>query len=134
MNRNIGIVFAITLSLFLAGCGKKAPSSDTAAGVAPAEQAAAKPVTADDLLVQARDLRDGAPGVPVDKAKAFELFTQADSMGEPCASFFIAIMYELGEIAAPDNQKALEWYTKAQQNNCPADPKRISKFIAKHKK
>ena len=133
MKRLSTLVLPLILAFLVVGCGEKAPS-DGSSAAAPAEQAA-KPLTADDLLKQARNLRDGAPGVAVDKIKALELFTQADSMGEPCASFFIAIMHELGEVnGTADNQKALEWYTKAQANNCPADPKRMSNFIAKHKK
>ena len=131
MKRFFLLALPLLLSAILMGCGEKS-STDTT-GAAPSEQAD-KPLTANDVLIQAMSLRDGAPGFAVDKAKALELFAQADSMGETCASFFLGVMYENGEAGAPDNQKALEWYTKAQKNGCPGDPKRVDNFIAKHKK
>lgn len=121
MNRIIGIVFALTLSLFLTGCGKK--SEEAATGAAPVASEQAAPAAAsslDDLYQQANNARDKG-----EQQKSFELFTQADAQGSDCASFFIGMAYENGEGRPADMAKAMEWYQKSSTAGCVEATKRI---------
>lgn len=77
---------------------------------APAEPA--QQTEADIIFEKAKAFYSGSNGV-LDKAKAFELFTQAANLGNSGAMFFVGVMYAQGEYVAVDKQKALAWFEKS---------------------
>jgi TPR repeat protein len=64
---------------------------------------------------QARNYSEGFGGVPQDKQKAFELYTQAAEQGNINAQFDLAVMYEEGDGIPKDIKKAVYWYTMAAE-------------------
>jgi hypothetical protein len=134
MNKSRGLFFAVLITSLFVGCGKKSESTTTteaAASNSPVQAAQPAANNAEAMYMQARDLRDGASGVAVDKAKAFELFNQAAALGDANAMFFVGIMHENGESVPVDNQKAMEWYEKSDKAGCGAAAPRIKELKAK---
>tara|TARA_B110000003_G_scaffold270167_1_gene302205 strand:- start:118 stop:1509 length:1392 start_codon:yes stop_codon:yes gene_type:complete len=52
-------------------------------------------------------------GSNLDLKRAFQLFSQSASIGNPEAARYLGIMYLRGKGVPKDSQKALEWFTKA---------------------
>ena len=52
-------------------------------------------------------------GSNLDLKRAFQLFSQSASSGNPEAARYLGIMYLRGKGVEKDSRKALEWFTKA---------------------
>jgi TPR repeat protein len=52
-------------------------------------------------------------GVPVDPAKAIELYRKAASRGLADAAFSLGFVYETGKGIEPDREEAARWYEQA---------------------
>lgn len=52
-------------------------------------------------------------GVPLDKGKAYELFSRAAAAGDPYAMENLGAMFGNGDFVKRDDTKALEWFAKA---------------------
>ena len=52
-------------------------------------------------------------GSNLDLERAFQLFSQSASLGNPEAARYLGIMYLRGKGVTKDTQKALEWFTRA---------------------
>jgi hypothetical protein len=52
-------------------------------------------------------------GSNLDLKRAFQLFSQSASVGNPESARYLGIMYLRGKGVPKDSQKALEWFTKA---------------------
>lgn len=132
MNKIISFFFiAILVSLFV-GCGEKkqnAASTGETASAVTATQAA--PTNSQDLYEQGRNYHSGLNGTPVDKAKAYELFSKSADMGNAGAMFFLGVMNEMGESVPVNEQKALELYEKSEAAGCGCAPPAVKALKAK---
>ena len=57
---------------------------------------------------------EGMKMIDVDTAKAFEYFSQSAEAGNADATYYLGLIYELGDGAEMNVNKALEWFEKAR--------------------
>jgi len=131
------IIFVIAMGSLLAGCGEGNQNTGINPESTPSSTQVSQPANkVEGLLTEAKAFYSGSGGV-VDKAKAFELFTQAAKLGDSSAMFFLGVMYAQGENGPIDEQKALEWLekSKAAGNGAPEQwIKDLKAKMAKEKK
>lgn len=90
-----------------------------AAGEPPLKLAPGRPTVPENhgnalgLFGLAEKYSKGAPGLPADKAKAFELFKKSAELGYMPAQYNVALMYAEGEGVAHNEAEAVRWYLKA---------------------
>ncbi len=131
MNQIINIVFATIITTLLVGCGQKNENASTTENSSTASSEQPGKHDSQALYEEARNFHSGLNGVAVDKAKAYELFSQSAEMGNGGAMFFLGVMNERGESVPVDEQKALDWYEKSDKAGCGAAAPNLKALKAK---
>ncbi len=113
------ILTALTVVIFLTGCGKKEQQGNTPTGILTSkqiktwEEAAAKG-TPEDQYKLGKLFRDG-DGMPKDLAAAAKWFKIAAEAGHPKAQYQLGLLYHQGMGVTQNFQEAIKWYTKSAE-------------------